>query len=344
MNQANQANINEKWSVVVLSLLVVAIGSIMRGKVALAQQSFEWFPYIGLKSDREFRVVQIEDNSPAQHANLQPGDQIVTIDGQQIKVLSYEKAVSRMRGALGTQSELIVSRHSKLYTVKLTRAADWRTSPNTASHIAISPPLVTSPHPIVHPSAAPISIAKVNDLDKRLVVIRRHTELTDGCYQSVMHALSLLSPTVERFFADHGVTVVITPTLADIGMGDGRSEYSPSRKQVIICERNTDATSADLLRLHINTLHELGHAYDQLLNYPSRSSVFAETYESEARNIDPKQHPQIVYFLQPGENGPRECFASLFACRYYQGDDERLTDLRKNFPKSFAFVCRLPEQ
>lgn len=160
-------------------------------------------------------------------------------------------------------------------------------------------------------------------------------------FSSVLRGLAFLPDPIKRFFIAHGVTVVITPSLQDLGLPSGRSEYDAANRRAIICESNSDGTKIDFPRLHINTLHELGHAYDQLLGYPSRQAAFGEIYSQEAALVPQEYRSSLAYFLQPGAKGVRECFASLFACKYYRGDDRRLNALKASFPKSFAFINQL---
>ena len=180
--------------------------------------------------------------------------------------------------------------------------------------------------------------AQFNNLDRQLVVVTSKTELTPQVVDSVTKGLNLLPAATKQRFLAFGVTVVVTPTLEQLTDVAGSSEYDPRNKRVIICERNSDGTRADLRRLHITTLHELGHAYDHMLNHPSRDSEFREAYASEAPLVPAQDRPILSHFLQSGNRGPSECFASLFACKYYHGNDHRLTALKADFPRCFALM------
>jgi hypothetical protein len=177
--------------------------------------------------------------------------------------------------------------------------------------------------------------------EREMIRIVERTPRTDEFYQSVVEGLNFLPPDVKRSFADAGVSVVITPTLARLGETVGKgTEYSPSTHSVIICERQTDGTTSDLRRMPITTLHELGHAFDQMLGYPSRKKDFRAVYAREAASVPEQNRRVLAYFLVTG-TGPRECFASLFACKYYRGNDRRLTALKQTFPETFDFVEKL---
>ncbi len=76
-------------------------------------------------------VIAPIEGGPAEAAGVQPGDQIVAIDGVDAKGLSIEKSVRLMRGEPGTKVELTIRRRpagapasdpGKLYKVSLTRA------------------------------------------------------------------------------------------------------------------------------------------------------------------------------------------------------------------------------
>jgi hypothetical protein len=307
----------------VLTRLRTLIASVTLTTVTLAavpvicQTQSEFFPYIGLRADSNLAVTETLIGSPARQAGLMPGDRIISINGISISTLDHETAVRKMRGGLGTKLDLKVSRDSKQYSVSIIRTA--------------SRPVGTSPQVV------PV----IDDLDKGMIQIVERTALTDSAYRSVVQGLDFLPSDVKRSFLDAGVSVVITPALEKIGSKGLRSEYSPDTHRVIICEHNSDGTTADLQRLHITTLHELGHAFDQLRGYPSRGAEFQAIYDKEALRV-PSEYQQVLsYFLQSGKAGARECFATLFACKYYRGNDRRLTALKASFPQAFEFVQRL---
>lgn len=199
---------------------------------------------------------------------------------------------------------------------------------------------------LVFLAAVPFSIAQNNfdvqldSLDKQLLVVTGNTELTEQVVNAVAKGLKLLPSAVKQRFITFGVTVAVTPTLEQLTNVSGGSEYETRNKRVIICERTSDGTRSDLTRLHITTLHELGHAYDHMLAYPSRGSEFQEAYDSEAPRVPEKDRAVLSHFLQQGGKGRSECFASLFACRYYVGSDRRLTALKADFPGCFALMQR----
>ncbi len=301
-----------------------------------AEQHGESFPLIGLRTDSDLVVSDTTKDSPARQAGIEGGDRITSIDGKKVELMDHAAAVRSMRGAAGTHIALTLSRAGKTYTVSMTRTTrESGSTPSSSTRHSVEEVPTT-------PSASVLVKDSTTELDRRLVSIVERTELTDQVYQSVVAGLALLPRKVKQSFLDAGIKVVITPTIDKIpGAKGGRSEYSSKLRSVIICEKNVDGTKADLGRMNLIILHELGHAFDQLLNYPSRGAQFHALYNKEAPLIASQSKQRLSYFLQTGEAGPRECFASLFCCKYYSGDDKRETALRTSFPESFAYVKSL---
>jgi carboxyl-terminal processing protease len=77
---------------------------------------------IGLKEDKLIIVAPI-DGTPANKAGLLPGDEIVTINGEDTIGLSVEKAVTKIRGEKGTEVKLEIARKGQdgLKTFTITR-------------------------------------------------------------------------------------------------------------------------------------------------------------------------------------------------------------------------------
>lgn len=285
--------------------------------LTFAEQQGEFFPYIGLRTDASFTVTDTVEDSPARKAGLMRGDRIVSINGNNVEQMAHSVAIRNMRGAPGSAINLTIDRGSQSYSVSMIRMQMPPTHKGATNDTA-------------------------DDLDRRMIRIIEHTPLTDQVYSSVTQGLSLLPPKVKRSFFDAGIRIIITPSVDKVdGVTGTRTEYSPKLHSVIVCEQNSDGTKADLPRLNLIILHELGHAFDQINDYPSRGTAFHALYEKEAPLVAGRYQQILSYFLQPGEPGPRECFASLFACKYYSGDDKRLTALRTSFPQTFDYVQAL---
>ena len=79
---------------------------------------------ISLENGQVIVVTPIED-TPAFRAGLQPGDVILSIDGQPAQELSLQEVVSRIRGAKGSEVELTIlhSNAKTPQTVRITRDA-----------------------------------------------------------------------------------------------------------------------------------------------------------------------------------------------------------------------------
>ena len=89
--------------------------------VFLKKQSYEAlkvnttgkFGGLGIEVDKEgdfIHVIAPIDDTPAERAGMQAGDLISEINGEQVKDLSLQEAVDRMRGEIGTTITLIVLR------------------------------------------------------------------------------------------------------------------------------------------------------------------------------------------------------------------------------------------
>lgn len=75
------------------------------------------------EENQSLTVVKPIEDSPAAEAGIQPGDEIIAINGQPTSLLSLEQASQLIRGESGTQVELQLSRAGKgLFALTLTRA------------------------------------------------------------------------------------------------------------------------------------------------------------------------------------------------------------------------------
>jgi carboxyl-terminal processing protease len=93
-------------------------------------QNNNQFAGIGISMSPELIVMDVFENSPAEGAGLQPGDQIIAVGGESVEGMSSAEASSRIRGEPGTSLTLTVRRaNSPAPLVKtLTRAVisiDW---------------------------------------------------------------------------------------------------------------------------------------------------------------------------------------------------------------------------
>jgi|SRR5579885_1006688 len=302
----------------------------------LAQSNTVSFPYLGMSLDGKMSVVDTYAGSPAARAGMIRGDRIVSIGDTPVEKVNHARAVALLRGGQGVPVTLTVSRGLKLYRVTLIHESRQPATKTGLDSQAAGSAQSTRSEVIQStiPANAEQSASQFDNLDKKLVVVNGKTELTEEVLSAVAKGLRLLPASVKQRLLDFGVTVFVTPRLED---GSGRTEYEPRLRRVVICEQNTDGTTVDIPRLHIVTLHELGHAYDHMLNYPSRSPEWKEVYNSEAPHV-PAEHQAILsHFLKPA-NCASECFASLFACKYFNGDDRRLNALKADFPRCLSLM------
>jgi carboxyl-terminal processing protease len=84
---------------------------------------------------RGLRVVQVFHGSPADRAGIEPGDTIVSVDGESIAGQSSSEATDKIKGPEGTEVTLGVldAKSGKVKQLKLTRAEV--ALPNVSSHI-----------------------------------------------------------------------------------------------------------------------------------------------------------------------------------------------------------------
>lgn len=87
--------------------------------------------------------------------------------------------------------------------------------------------------------------------------------------------------------------------------------------------------------------HEIGHAVDKLLGYPSHSVEFIESYQSDTKLIPAERKAYLRYFLQRGYSGPQETFSELLASKYGDPLDTRSFHLSKAFPRCSALLEKL---
>lgn len=82
------------------------------------------FAGVGMEIDVKdgiLTVVAPLKGTPAERAGIKAGDQIVTIDGKSTDGLSVDKAVSKIRGPIGTTVELTIIREGKAMDIKIVR-------------------------------------------------------------------------------------------------------------------------------------------------------------------------------------------------------------------------------
>ncbi|MFH0803272.1 MAG: S41 family peptidase [bacterium] len=82
------------------------------------------FPGIGVElaiKDGRLLIVAAIQGTPAFKAGLRPGDEMVAIDGKNVRSLNFSKAMSLLDGAAGTPLSLTLRRGDSVQAVRLTR-------------------------------------------------------------------------------------------------------------------------------------------------------------------------------------------------------------------------------
>jgi hypothetical protein len=172
-----------------------------------------------------------------------------------------------------------------------------------------------------------------------LIPIQDQNLASSETVDSVRQALAWLPLSVQERLQKGGVSISLLPAPSEDNEVDGGSHYEPRQHRVVIGEPRSPVAKR---RLPITALHELGHAYDWVLERYSQSAAFMECYNRELPQVRPQDKALLAHFLQPAPKGPAECFASLFACKYYPYGDRRLDALKANFPRTFELVRDLP--
>jgi len=279
------------------------------------------FPRLGLWLDPELSIDKIDAGSASDRAGLKVGDRIASIEGRQVAQLSAGDRFHLLTGETGTVSHLVIIRGTNPYSVAITRSEPF--SPRSVAPVQASPQIAN---------------AQPSELDRELIVIEGRTAYTDETYQQVLKGLSLLPPEVKQAFLHYGTKVEITPRSSALD-DEGGCCYAIKDNKVIMHE----PVSAEMNRFPITTLHELGHAYDWMSGRISTSAEFHQCYDDDLSRakLTPEMSQNLAHFLQPGQRGKSECFASLFARKYFKEPDRRLQYLEITFPTASKFVERL---
>ncbi len=185
----------------------------------------------------------------------------------------------------------------------------------------------------------PVAPVAPSPIDRELVQVVRRTEQTEGVLERVCFGLSMIPEGVKEKLRQRQIHFVITPTQAEVGNQEGGCSFQPKYRRVVVPE-TIRGKPIELVRLSIITLHEAGHAYDSIVK-GSQNPVFQAAYVFEAGRVPKEMRQTFKHFLQEGNKGPVECFASLFARKYWRGPDALLDALEKHFSQCYRFVQEL---
>lgn len=118
--------------------------------------------------------------------------------------------------------------------------------------------------------------------------------------------------------------------------------FARKRKWIIVGEYSYRGKSLIPTPEYDHTVqHEVGHALDRLLGYPSHSSEFMECFNIDSKLMPAKRKQYLLYFLQRGSSGPQETFAELVASKYGDPLNQRAFHLPAAFPKCSALLDQL---
>lgn len=132
---------------------------------------------------------------------------------------------------------------------------------------------------------------------------------------------------------EKGLKLYLTPTAVDYnpkmeqlkprGYENGKSFrdvpafYEPNTRHLVIAEYAFGQGSLVKTDDPMGSMwHELGHAVDHTMGDLSNDREYLRIYHNCKKNVDDAMAEKISYYLQPGETGPSETFAELFATLY----------------------------
>ena len=77
---------------------------------------------MGMREDKIPMVIAPIEGSPSELAGIKSGDQIISVDGQDTRVLPFEEVAAKIRGEIGTQVVLTIRRDNADIDYILTRS------------------------------------------------------------------------------------------------------------------------------------------------------------------------------------------------------------------------------
>jgi hypothetical protein len=159
-------------------------------------------------------------------------------------------------------------------------------------------------------------------------------DVSPDCVRQAREIHAGLPERVRKALDAHGVKVVIGRSMADAAPdlvdrrprgwpegttwanADGCYRAATDRREIVATEfyrsemGNSETRSP---RFPGALRHETGHAYDDALGIHSQSPEFLAAYRADVDKMDEPTRQQVSYYLQPGEAGPSETFAEIFA-------------------------------
>ncbi|MBS2010926.1 MAG: hypothetical protein JST01_27995 [Cyanobacteria bacterium SZAS TMP-1] len=199
--------------------------------------------------------------------------------------------------------------------------------------------------------------AAAEDSNAPLLQIYRSSAAADKRYPEVARAVALLPERVTTTLRSAGVKILIVPSLLEYDSSLGQKGaprgwesgssfenvgglYHVKTNAVLVAERAVPlhgGGAAQPTEHRFRTvLHETGHAFDSCLGHISRAADFRAAYTLDVDNLTSNQRQKLRYFLQSGNAGPAETFATVFANAVCQSGNTPLVrpDLAEAFPRA----------
>lgn len=169
--------------------------------------------------------------------------------------------------------------------------------------------------------------------------------------ENVLNALAVLPDSLILTMREHGVSVVISPTIAEYNLSlneNARQEnrslwdnavglYKSKRKEIVIGEDGLNDSRDNNVGL---VLHECGHAYDHCREGLSKSLAFKLRYAQDFEALTNAQRRKFKNYQESGQTGCEQLFADLFAYRYTDpfSCGSYIQDLLRMFPRCHSYV------
>jgi len=77
---------------------------------------------LGFSEASGLRIVEVPAEGPAARAGLREGDRVIAIDGEPVRSLALAEIRERLRGRVGSEVELEISRDGEVRTIAIRRA------------------------------------------------------------------------------------------------------------------------------------------------------------------------------------------------------------------------------
>lgn len=331
-----QAKFQLSFSLALIALLVTSLQSIAKNEPEKEERK----GYIGVSFFSNGKIKKVVPGSAAQKAGIIDGDRIVSINSVSTEYMDKSQLADRVSGPEGTKVYLVIERNGKRFACVATRSLSQKTLMERAGLTEL-----------------PQTASKAKEAEKisPSVLISKRSKDTDYIEKSVLKALAKVPKNIRDRLAEHGLKIQIVSSLidADPGLRGARpsgythgggwdncpGRYDDTRRTIFIGERNGWRNQPMALNQGAEgiTVHELGHAFDDMNNC-STSEDFKKAFAEDTKSLSNETRLIYQVYLQEGWAGPAEMFAELFHCFFSKETSHRSMEMANQFPKCYAYV------